>query len=386
MQLTAGFIFLFLAVILPGLIFKRFFYQGQFSRQVAFNQNIVGNLVLAIIPGSIIQLACIYLYDTKIESIDVAMIIDYFKKIYDPTYTFKENSSDSIKAFIFNRAIWYLTSVYIISAISGIVLYIIIRAASIDRRLKIFRFKNQWAYIFSCEILKFQKFKRPHLSIDTDDQNNSIIKQSNHLFPYVNVLVRISEGKTTLYNGYLKDYDLSPKSVNEIECLYLFDASRYTKDQNNNLETKAIPGSFLILFGKDIVNINVNYIYSSASQKKSALWWDKFFNYYQYILIILSLFSLLALLIQFPFIKFELYKSLFEDAWYSRIILWATFNSAFDFLFPFEENKDNGNHYQFVGVKKWSQNLLFIPSYWIIYMFVTFGIKGSAQWIIDLIK
>lgn len=62
MSITIGFIALFISIVIPGLLFFRFYYYGEFSKQFTTKDQISKIFFFSIIPGIIIQIHSLLIY------------------------------------------------------------------------------------------------------------------------------------------------------------------------------------------------------------------------------------------------------------------------------------------------------------------------------------
>ncbi|MEO9965886.1 MAG: hypothetical protein ABJF11_08865 [Reichenbachiella sp.] len=341
MDFTFGLVSLFLMLVLPGMIFRRMFFWGEFSKQLSVGEPIVRTITYATIPSIIIQFICISIYDQLIEPIDLGEIIDLQKKLGNQTILFKNDNSLPIKDMVFGNFIWYSTGVYLTAAFSGIFLYLIVRKLKLDIKFKLLRFKNQWAYIFSGEILSFGKFTRAHTK-----SNENKKEKLKHIFPYLDVLVKKNDSETTLYSGFLKDYELSEKSIQDIDKIYLADTKRYI---DSIPEPKPIPGEFLIIPGNQIQNINVHYIFSVDDEKKKKRRKTTWISRYDTLLLFSLMGSIPFHLFHFRIIDHEYYNAFFILPWYQRLLVWWFWNIFYSILFPFKKQSKDEIEYKWIG-------------------------------------
>lgn len=334
MELTVGFIILFLFLVLPGMIFRRFYFLGEFSKQISVGEPILSTLAYSLIPGTIIQSFCAWLYHLSIRSINEEKLLDVLGLLW---FSDLGDSVDLTSILPSKVLLYYTLAVYGFSAVLGFVLFTVVRATGLDCRLKILRFKNQWAYIFSGEIYKFPKFKKKHNSQSSVDDLSNL----KYLFPYVDILAKVADGRTILYSGFAKDYDVERSDVGKLRRVYLFDAKRY-KDVDGEKEQVSIPGDYLIINGSDIQNINFQYVYTDQAQleqsQKERKWKSVRFGFVQFFNVSL----ILSILILGPLVFFKVfdwenkyYQMLFDIPWYQRVVFWFILNQLYGVLFPF---------------------------------------------------
>ncbi len=239
---------LFLLILLyPGFIFRRFYYTEEFSREY-FKQTITDLLVAAILPSVLLHILGYYLFVSQRYNIDIATI-----------GTLLSGTSDGAKVTAAFQSIYqnagkiisYFICISVLAAILGLAFKYIVRKGKLDRKFKLFRFQNEWHYIFSGEILDF-----PGVPGDASDIS----------IRYIDALVKSDQG-TIIYTGILADYVLSKDGG--IDRIYLTNVKRrYLKDDKLNQPVQAedtderyyyLPGQFFIIPYSQIVNLHITY-------------------------------------------------------------------------------------------------------------------------------
>ncbi|WMN11726.1 hypothetical protein QYS49_39405 [Marivirga salinae] len=269
------------------------------------------------------------------------------------------------------KFILYSVVIFISSAVLGIFSSKLLRAFNLDRKYKIFRFRNQWYYIFSGAVLKFQKFESARgLHYNNLPENQEI------LMTFADIMVNNQQGVRELYTGYVVDYDLKQNDISKLDKIYLLDAYRYKKGSNssnyysssnyiitqtnyhNNInlnsseiksgtrERVGIPGDMLVIEGENVVNINLTYIPSKAIEDdKEARKQKKFKMAYLALAVINILFVVLHAIGEF--IDFEKTSWLYE---YYDTNLWGKIFVIFfsnQILLPFFPIKNEKKKYTF---------------------------------------
>ena len=210
---------LFLLILLyPGFIFRRFYYTEEFSREY-FKQTITDLLVAAILPSTLLHIMGYYLLVRHRYTIDITTI-----------GTLLSGTSDGAKVTTAFQSIYahapgiisYFIAVSALAAFAGLAAKYIVRKLKLDRKFKLFRFQNEWHYIFSGEILDF-----PRVPGDASDIS----------IRYIDALVKSDQG-TIIYTGILADYVLSHDGG--IDRIYLTNVKRrYLKDDKTNQPQEA---------------------------------------------------------------------------------------------------------------------------------------------------
>ncbi|MFK7107068.1 hypothetical protein [Flavobacterium oreochromis] len=274
MNLTIGFIALFISIIIPGILFRRFFFYGEFSKQFNTKDPVLHSIFFSVIPGIVIQIIAFIIYNLSL-GFD-SSFLDVFTIFRDITSDGANDTEEATKNFINNDIITffiYSLGVFLFASFSGWFCSRLIRVLNWDKKYKLFRYNNQWYYIFSGEVLNMKKFEEAH---KFSFKNNKGQEQDT-LMTYADILVSVSEqnDRKELYTGYVVDYDLKSDDISQLDKIYLIDTHRYKKKEKvtdeNGVEIKdenptqsrnrlKVPGDIFVLNAKNIVNLNLTYI------------------------------------------------------------------------------------------------------------------------------
>lgn len=370
MSLTLGFIAFFISIIIPGIVYRRFFFFGEFSKQFNTKDPVLHSIFFSIIPGIIIQVITFVFYYLSI-GFD-SSFLDVFVIFRDVTSDGSNGTQDVTKNFISNYIITffiYSICVFLVAAFLGWISSRFIRARNWDKKYKLFRFSNQWYYIFSGEVLNLKKFEEAH---QVSFKNNKGQVQDT-LLTYADILVSVSEqnDRKELYTGYVVDYDLKREDITQLDKIYLIDTYRYKKQEkcpkeenpetgNNKVDniTKSrnrlkVPGDIFVLKAKNIVNLNLTYIPSIAKKAKKEARTQK-----KYSIILKGYIILIVLIILTHFFyrtlnleKTFLVDYLTQTNFFGKLIVILFLNHLISFGVPFA-NKDNKLTYDFTNIKR----------------------------------
>lgn len=239
---------LIIVFIFPGIVFSRFYYSDNFSNQY-FRSSFQDLLIFTIVPTFVMHGTWIlftyglsYLSFGIIKQIDWSVILSLLslmreKEIVDSV---ADNISNNLGRFlIYNITLWS------VSAFAGKFAMSYVRNKGYDNKYQILRFRNEWHYIFSGEIL------------DKLDLNISNLIDKT----FVSILV-IIDGQPVVYTGLLKKYVLSKEGL--FQYLYISNTIRHTINLTSGDDSEygegfqMPPGIFVIPYEK-IENINVTY-------------------------------------------------------------------------------------------------------------------------------
>lgn len=339
MNLSLGLIVVLLLIIFPGLLFRRLYFYGEFSKEFKSNFNLFSLLAVSTIPG-IVNLIIIYiLYDTFYETIDLGEIIDIFKNINNEDYRFKKSDSTPLKDLINLKAAPFIGFLYLSSFIFGAISGRMVRLTKFDAKFKLLRFKNYWFYIFNGEHTNFKKMK--HLRLEN----------KKHLFTKVDILID-SNNKTHLYSGIIVDYELIDNNCNSLSKIMLQNAKRYSHKEGKTMPVE-IPGNLLIVDCSSMKNINLTYAYEEA---KSVLK-SKLPNIIDIIFGLIILLLIPSFIFKLNFVELEVYDNYFNFKWYKKIIAFFFVIQILSIIKPFEKYEDE---YKFITKKGFIAKLLWI--------------------------
>lgn len=242
-----------LVILYPGFLFRRFYFTEEFSREY-FKQSIPDLIFSSILPAFFIHIIGYFLFikgRTQIDVFTIGTLLSGTSDADKVTRAFKAVYEES--PFI----IKYFAGVSVAGAIAGLLTKLTVRKLKLDRKIKLFRFQNEWHYIFSGEILDFPKVPGNAEDIDCS---------------YVDVLVKTDEG-TVIYTGLLADYILTKEGG--IDRIYLTSVKRrFLKDdiitapsesieqkQKNNEDNRYyyLPGQFFIIPYNLVINLHITY-------------------------------------------------------------------------------------------------------------------------------
>lgn len=140
-------------IILPVIVFNRFYYRKAFSKQ--FNlKSFFQSIVTYIIPAIIIQLLFGYMYSTFWKEVNFITVINDILKGFESNKIFNFSDDSELKEFLkYNVFLWGLTGFL------GALLGATVVKFKLDKKFKLFRFKNEWEYLFKGGVLDYKQNK-----------------------------------------------------------------------------------------------------------------------------------------------------------------------------------------------------------------------------------
>ena len=236
MALAVSTLFLFL-FILPGITFKRAYLSSAFSRKLKFS-GLLDEVFWALFPSIIMHFLS---YGLLLAS-EVILQFEFELTPLLSGALFQGNNAKYTEIFL--SYLYYCTFVITVSFFAGHISRKIIRAIKFDRKFKLFRFSNDWHYLLSGEFLDFP---------EVPDHPEEVS------FKLVNVLTNVGT-EQMIYIGELIHFTLSDEGG--LENIVLKDSKRRML-QDDLLENRyyEIPGRYITIPYKTIVNINIRYFY-----------------------------------------------------------------------------------------------------------------------------
>lgn len=333
MDISLGFVISFILILFPGLIIRRLFYYGEFSKQFSAGFSLIKLIAVSSLPG-LVNLVCIFFFfENFIAPINLEEIINIFKDLNNPDYHLETNYSKTINETIKESVLPFLTFLYTSSFIIGLMTGRVIRITRIDTKFKLLRFKNYWFYVFSGELTSFKKMK--HMK----EVNK------NHLFTVADILID-SDGKTNLYSGVVVDYELNESNCQTLNKVMLQHAERFQL-KGDKRERVKIPGNLFVVDCSKMRNINLTYVFEENTSFSKSIFAP----------IIDNLFSVITLLVipfcifKTEYINWNWYISYSNFLWYEKVITYILLVQFISLFNPFFKNKKT-EEYDYVTLKK----------------------------------
>ena len=340
MQITVGFIIVLVFIVFPGLIFRRLYFFGEFSKQFQSGFNLVKLLSVSSIPG-IINLILIFLfYDAFVSQVDLGAIIDKIKDLNNPDFRFQKSDDLPLKDLINIKIAPFVGFLYVAVTIIGISTGRLIRGIGLDTKFKILKYNNYWFYLFSGQSSNFKKMK--YLAKN----------KMTHVFTSADILVDAENG-AQLYSGIIVDYELSPTDCGTLSKVMLREAKRYSKKDNTTNGVVSIPGELFVLDCSSMKNINLTYAYVKSKELLSS--WVPVLV--ERIFAFLFLFLIPMAVFQFEAIDFDFYKGYFTLKYTTRFFIYLAIVQVLGICFPFV-NLGNGK-YKWASWKEKSSKIVF---------------------------
>lgn len=344
-------IFILFFLVIPGYIARRFYYHGEFSKTINWNKYVITNLLISLFVGMFLTLLFISCFNLFSKArINLDEILNKFDSYFVTINNEKGiNKFSGFTTTLYKTYLPFLGAVYTFSAVLGYFASKLVILFGLDIRWKLFRFSNNWYYLFHGKILKFRK-----------TSTNEILQKSNKKVKhtYLDVLVAERGDDTTLYSGLFANYDVSFDDINKLEKLHLYRASRYKKEDNLTVN-KPIPGDVFTLIATSILNINVTYLFYEDEVIK-----HKQFSNLKMIIIPAKIMIVLYYMLILVSIVFSInifyspnYYEFLQSWWLTKLMFLLSLNVVVGLILPFKIN-DDAKKVEFIGLKEFFIQIL----------------------------
>ncbi|NGM63560.1 hypothetical protein G5B30_16750 [Sphingobacterium sp. SGG-5] len=235
-------IFYIVILIVPGIFFKRFYFQAKFANE--FGKGVFADkAITSIFWGLIIQILSIFIvkftFSLTFDEIYIRAnnIYQSIHEGYLPKVSYKQLKL-IFAFFIFSIAI---------ACLCGYFLHKLIRYFRLDVTFSPLRFANEWNYIFRNEASQ---------SIDS-----SLEKKKYHSTELDIIVKESKNDNPVFYSGILKDYFLD--EYGQLDKIILKAAKKRVKKNQGTKEFVEIKGDTFIVPYCNIENINLRFNYTS---------------------------------------------------------------------------------------------------------------------------
>lgn len=317
-------ILLFFYIVIPGFLIRRFYFRGEFSKQLNSYKGHTPNVIYSFIVGFIYNCISILIINVCYEStIDVSSLLDNFN------YYFLEKDTESlgsISSESVTNHLLYLVLLSLFGILIGAFGNWLILLFKLDTKFKTLRFSNAWYYLFTGRILQYPKMS-----------NNSEVKLKIKN-TFLDVLVDENSEKPKLYSGLYADHTLKSNENSVIEKLYLLKPIRYKKLDDGRTVERPIPGDIFTIMGDTILNINCNYIFEEVQEKNYRL-----FNRKRTFLVVAQLITSLffvsfsiCTLLKIKVFDNDYYHRLLDSSFWIKLIVLFILNIIIGLVTPFK--------------------------------------------------
>lgn len=335
-------------VTFPGIVFRRIYFQHEFSKQFS-TTNWNASLTFSAFFGVIVTIITFKFFEN----------FSYFSNSLNKLSYIKDsviagNFSEIIKIKYLSTITWYLTISVLIAVALGHLIYKIVRVTNFDKIITFLRFENHWHYYFTGESLDFSSFKSLREHKYSPDST------------LAEIIITTPEGSLITYRGQLQQHTISKKH-GSLELIYLIYPARLISQNNyESIEDCDI----LMLPYKNIVDIKLNYYYEPNINRQEVLRIFKILLWLFYsINFVLFLINIFKHNLKFSIVIVLVYHLIFYS-------LYTIFSSGYEAFCVRKENKinqKNSNNLQELYTKVFAYIILFLLLFFLTYMLYKFG-------------
>lgn len=244
-------------IIVPGTLFKRFYFQGFFAKQFRAG-DFADRIITSVFWGILIQSITFSIF-YAFDGISYEGIKAPLETIY---VAFAGNQIPDFTEVNFSFLIGYILVALTIAVFSGTLAHKVVRFLKIDTKFRVFRFANHWHY---------------YLMGDITSLKNHTTSQKKGKWLSTQADIVIKEGKETpkMFSGHISDYFISTKS-GELESVILRNAERWC---TKNKKFKPVPGDALMIPYSNVMDMNLTYATKTVDFLKRSKRKELFVNW-----------------------------------------------------------------------------------------------------------
>ncbi|RFZ92616.1 hypothetical protein D0C36_14465 [Mucilaginibacter conchicola] len=249
-QFTISTIIIIVWLIFPGVIFKRFYFKGQFAKQFGVGL-FADRLITSIFWGIVVQIITFLIYSRSF-GFTFTSIKSKAEELYGKI---ADNKMPDLTYDRLTYILGYLAFLILVAFLLGTVFHHLIRLFKIDLKFPVFRFSNHWNYYFRGEIVAMSEFR----SLD----------KGKWLSTMVDIVIDDGTDNNKMISGFLTQHTISQKT-GDLEALYLTGAKRYSKTSQ---AFKDIPGDCLVIPFDKVIDLNLRYTFQALTplQRKELI-------------------------------------------------------------------------------------------------------------------
>lgn len=239
-----------MVLFFPGLLFRKFYYRGEFVKQLTqLNpiDKLIWNLFFSI-TMILLTFSLIFL-SKKIFNVSIIQRLTY-NDLYNLMTTLGDNKFPKETLFnsTYKDVLKIISVLYFQSAVMGYFAHWFVVICGLDTRYSLLRFKNHWYYyIHGGKIL----YQRPKLKGKID-------------FTAADILC-ITGDSTRLYSGIISQYTICPEK-NVLDNIFLSNPYRYKYNSETKETDKIhIPSSIFCIPYNTVLNMNFIYVFKERN-------------------------------------------------------------------------------------------------------------------------
>jgi len=257
-ELALNTIIIIVLILFPGLVVRRFYFSGDFSKQFVKGEW-SERLVTSVFWGLFSQLISLLLfsYTSWAKFNDSNDIINNIFQDGVPNTLITDSNS-----ILF--LLGYIVFSLIFSGILGYLAHKLVRIFNLDIKNKAFRFSNNWHYYFKGEILKTEDYSK--------------YKDLKILFTWIDIVIDTKNGNNKLIQGVLSQYTIN-NSTGDLEYIYLDDAKRWS---NSEKRFKPVDSHIFVVPFVNVIDFNIRYNYTLKTKRIRTIIYGILFSIFSF--------------------------------------------------------------------------------------------------------
>ncbi len=232
-------------LIVPGIVFKRFFFQNNPQKSPGIG-NFADRIITSLFCGFIIQIITVLLMIIWTSKVSTIEFIDYYNRVSNIHEKLVNNSLPIISVTQILYILVEMLSSLILAAALGLIGFNIIRKFKLDVIFPILRFDSEWKYLFRDDKRIFDE--------------DTVLKYRIFDTAQLDLIVKETSGDSLIYSGILYNYKTNKEG--SLEYISLMETRRFTKRKDfKGVRIKVVSGNLVIIPYSNVLNINVTYFY-----------------------------------------------------------------------------------------------------------------------------
>lgn len=235
---SAGIIILLL--LFPGFLFQKGYNSGEFSNKFIAT-SFFDLLIKSIVPSVFIYL----FFWLIIKNINYDYSFRTILNLLSGDETLVKSGIENIILYK-GSIVFFQIIINLFSFLFGLFVKEYVINYSLDSKFDLLRYQNIWHYILTARFIEFPRSQIALLQDNVKDIDLTLIDAIQNI-----------NNESYLYSGFLVDYQLAKNG--ELDFIVIKNAQR--KNLTNQIEnTKIIKGHIMILYYKDLINLNITFI------------------------------------------------------------------------------------------------------------------------------
>jgi hypothetical protein len=271
---------LILLLVFPGIAFRYSYQRGSWANSPYYVASLADEIGYSVFLAGLLHslwwlvswpIGAHYLVEPDFRSLLILLV-----GAYGPDQVLLNQALDSVTRHPALIA-WYFLSLYAAALGLGFAAHKVVRSRKLDWKYKYLRFRNEWYYLFSAEVLRFAE------NAENNDTNESASAGDEVLGVYLSAVVTTG-GTPYLYRGLIHSYYYN--RTGDLDRIVLSSAHRRALSEDRKSGQSHSPlrderyydiaGNLFVLRMSEFQTLNIQYIIArkmpdEASDSGSAL-------------------------------------------------------------------------------------------------------------------